>query len=156
MCVSFCQAQNAYIYKNLAVTATCDKGDVTVEPNKGVFLFQDSIVGISIQMYERNVCDVSINNASKSPILVKWKRISASNDNSDFLANVDTRFLDVDIRNDEDKLYKGEARLYLINSFGDDMFSKKKKNQKGYVYVAVVSNDELREYHFTLTANPIK
>lgn len=156
MCACFCHAQNAYIYKNLAITATCDNGIVNIDPNKDVFTFRDSIVGISIQMNERSVCDVSINNNYHSPIIVKWKRIGASNSDRDFYSYVSSQFVDVDKRNDEDKLYKGETRLYLLNNWTDDMFSKKKKNQTGHVNVVIVVNDELKEYHFTLTANPIK
>ena len=49
----------------------------------------------------------------------------------------------------------GERRTYILNNWTDEMFSKKKKNQRGNAHVAIVADDKLIDYYFDLIANPI-
>lgn len=151
-----CQGQGSYKYKNIEVTATCKQGSVTIEPDSDTFIFKDSLVNIGVQMHERSVCNVFVKNLYHAPIIVKWKRLVVMNDEGNFFTKVNTYFMDADLRTGEDKLYKGETQSYILTNWSDDMFSKRKKNQKGHVGVSIVVNDELRNYVFDLTANPIQ
>lgn len=146
--------QGVYRYKNLAITATCDKGSVTCDSD--LFVFKDSLVQIGIQVNERTVCAIIVTNEYNKPIAVKWKRIGASNSDRDFYSFACSSFVDMGSESGEDKLYNGERRTYILNNWTDEMFSKKKKNQRGNAHVAIVADDKLIDYYFDLMANPIE
>lgn len=150
--LAFCQG--TYKYKNLSITATCDKGPVTCDSD--LFVFKDSLVQIGIQVNERTVCAIIVANRYNKPIAVKWKRVGASNSDRDFYSRVSSSFVDMGSESGEDKLYKGERRTYILNNWMDEMFSKKKKNQRGNVHVSIVVDDKLIDYYFDLIANPIE
>ena len=145
--------QDVYTYKGLAITAAYN--NVPLQCDSDVFIYMDSLVRISINMYERSVSDISVKNLSNKPIFIKWKRVSAYNQDTDFFSCANTYFIDSKTT-DEDKLYKDEIKSYILNNCIDQMFSKRKKNQRGGVHVAVVVDDRLIDYRFQLSANPIK
>lgn len=146
--------QGVYKYKDLQIEAKCDKGEVVCDSD--LFTFKDSLVQIGIQVYKRSVCCIVITNEYKKPILVKWRRMGAGNPDNGFSSSVAVAMIDADISDGGDKLYIGERKSYVLSNWTDDMFSKRKKNQKGSVHVAIVVDDKLVDYYFDLIANPIK
>lgn len=141
--------QGSYTYKNMSITATCNKGNVTYKEN--TIIFVDSCMDVILNMQERTLLSIIVVNKYSSEVQLNTASSRVFNKNKGFYAKLEP-LEKKNISSSMETIYSGEKEEFLVSEFLSELFAKRKDDQHGEIHLCFVINNKMKYYDISLNA----